>query len=408
MSMPKLDPKNVTWNDHFFDDPLTPKAAYLLGLLASDGNIYRGRASHTGATTLGLIDKEHMELIAHMLGSTRPLYCNVKGRFKLWVLKLPSDHAYNRLLELGMTENKTYGLKVVIPSDHFWEFLRGFTDGDGSIDTPKPNGTQALRWRIFSHSNNRAWLELILSQIQSKLSSVSGALDEKSTQNLTTLNIAGSLQALQVLCEIYRNSEVPRLERKFEKFESYLRHIMSNYGSATRLWLLQNKSATPEFVQDLVGGIIHTTTTSVDLIQGLTYLTLPGGLPQSVIYFNLSSGFYDQALSERVSLRTMARHFSLDQSKAMILKITAQLSSRAKRRGFSRSNRSLAVVRLVEEIKLGVYDSDLESCTSVSKFLKFKLAEYGEPEADASYPENEAYTRRKQLLLDKTSQASVS
>ena len=402
MPMPKLDPKDVSWNDHFFDEPLTPNAAYLLGLLASDGNIYRGRDSYAGTITLGLIDQEHIEVIARMLNSTRPIYCNMKRNFKLWVLTLPSDHAYNRLIELGMTANKTYGLEVKIPEGHFWEFLRGFTDGDGSIDTPKPNGNQSIRWRIYSHSNNRGWLELILKGIRERIAGISGALEDKPNQNLTTLNVAGNTQAFKLLIELYRNTEAPRLERKFMHLERYTKHLMSIYGSPTRFWLLQNKSRMPSFIQDLMvtqgGGLIG----APELIKNETYLTLPGGLSKSAIYFNLNSGMYDQALAEKVPLRTMARHFSADQSKEMITLVTTQFSSRANRMGIHRSNRSVAVVKLVEEIKLGLHDEALFACKSVSKYLKIKLGDYGEPEADASYPENEAYTRRKSLLLAQT------
>lgn len=120
-------------NDSYFDKE-SHNMAYILGFLASDGNI----STKDNKIKIGLsaVDKEILEKIKEELQSTRPLYeyTTTQG-YNVAELTFNSAHIKKKLAEYGIVPNKTFTLQPPIKLDEQYiiDYIRGYFDGDGSI-----------------------------------------------------------------------------------------------------------------------------------------------------------------------------------------------------------------------------------------------------------------------------------
>lgn len=123
--MAKVDPN---LRKDYFETISTEEQAYFLGLLITDGNVYRNRLE----LALNKSDEAILLRLRDELGLSRPLRYNEKtrsARFNVQCDKLITD-----LAKWGVIPNKTFIASAPdLPPDlqrHFW---RGAIDGDGCI-----------------------------------------------------------------------------------------------------------------------------------------------------------------------------------------------------------------------------------------------------------------------------------
>lgn len=122
---------------NYFETINCANKAYIIGFLASDGNLYK-RENHEGQIqiTLHKGDKEILERILQVMHSNHPV--KIGSTKETACITFVSDKMYNDLLEVGLTPNKTLDLHIQeifnhIPKQFWSDFLRGYLDGDGSI-----------------------------------------------------------------------------------------------------------------------------------------------------------------------------------------------------------------------------------------------------------------------------------
>jgi hypothetical protein len=131
-------------NDNFFNKIDTPEKAYILGLLASDGNLHKG--SNRVRLRLNERDSSILEKIRINMGLEKPIghYSDRKGG-KMVDLSFSSRIIYQDLIKAGINPS-TKSLELKYPSKHILEekftkdFIRGYFDGDGSISVHKSKG----------------------------------------------------------------------------------------------------------------------------------------------------------------------------------------------------------------------------------------------------------------------------
>ncbi len=111
--------------------------AYVLGFIVADGSLIKNKR---GACFLELTstDKEIIYKIRRVLqsnlaiGEYQPRNKNYKRRYRI---QIGSKKIFGDLLKLGITQNKSKTIKLPkIPQDYFADFLRGYFDGDGSVN----------------------------------------------------------------------------------------------------------------------------------------------------------------------------------------------------------------------------------------------------------------------------------
>ena len=168
MSRHKVSDKEFQW---------TPKLAYAVGLLVTDGNL-SGDGRHINMRSS---DKELLETFCKCLNlKNRIAQTHNDGwaRKPAYRVQFGNVQLYRWLLRVGLFPNKTYTIGILnIPNDYFWDFLRGHLDGDGSITT------YSDRWNTFKSPKyvyTRLWLRFISASrehvdwLQSRIFALSG------------------------------------------------------------------------------------------------------------------------------------------------------------------------------------------------------------------------------------------
>jgi len=139
--------KKTVYNESFFSN-WTSEMAYVLGVIATDGNVdpgYRNdptRRSTRACGRLGIAQKEP-ELLVKVLNL---MSCDTKlHRSKervsegvkagsVYYFYINDDQLYHRLVQLGITPRKSLTLKFPeIPNEYIRHFIRGCWDGDGTV-----------------------------------------------------------------------------------------------------------------------------------------------------------------------------------------------------------------------------------------------------------------------------------
>jgi hypothetical protein len=199
---------------HFLDrdDELR---AYFLGLFMADGWL-----SRRGQAYVSLNDKQ---LIDDLTVATKYRANITRIPLRKWgTKKLSGSYSYRIgfgyrpaqvLRELGITAEKT-GHEIIPPlSDTmFPHFLRGVSDGDGTMGVVKNRGRSYLQWSLVSAS--REFLEGILARLGSRISSRASVHQKKTKRGHIYKLQFGQSDSLAVGELAYTGSTL-RLNRKY-------------------------------------------------------------------------------------------------------------------------------------------------------------------------------------------------
>lgn len=131
--------RKYTINENYFDSIDTPNKAYLVGLIYSDGCNYPPQ--HRVKLELQERDKSILDRINSEIQSNKPLaFNNLNSKNDNWQntyrLDITNKHIPNRLVELGVVQNKSLVVEFPTWLDEqlYAPFLRGYLDGDGHIE----------------------------------------------------------------------------------------------------------------------------------------------------------------------------------------------------------------------------------------------------------------------------------
>ena len=131
-------------NDAFFDT-WNPEMAYVLGVLATDGNVVKYRVQ------LNSVDLELVQKVRNFIGRTYPIREVLPRGFSRktqYSLSISSVKLARKLTELGVGPTKSLTLTFPdIPEECVRHFLRGCWDGDGSFYFESPS-------KRLSHSHS--------------------------------------------------------------------------------------------------------------------------------------------------------------------------------------------------------------------------------------------------------------
>lgn len=214
------------WNTLFFDD-FGPNQAYMVGFLAADGCLTKSNGSKNISIYLQNSDREFLEGIRTVLGVSQNLKTYhdandyTKRQDKVY-LNLRSDHAFDKLMEYGLTERKSKNLQVNIPDENelFWHFLRGLTDGDGSVHLHRSNEYTSIVWSFVTHEANQGFVQNLVSRLEGF--GLVPKVEMPSKNPMWNLRFH-NFKALDLLLNLYKQPDSIRLNRKFNNFLEWLR-----------------------------------------------------------------------------------------------------------------------------------------------------------------------------------------
>lgn len=235
-------------NFNYFSLIDTPNKAYILGLICSDGCIYK-RDNHEGMwqITLQKQDVQILEDIKKEIQADNPIKLNDNTA----TLTIVSQQMYNDLLKLGIVPKKTYTMDLHnvfenIPHYLLKDFIHGYFDGDGSItvrDIPSKAKIQfamperfiksfqqvLLQYKIESHWNKDERAEKYTIPFGNLV--INGASNKYCLLKLmfldNTISIKRKAQLCQQLCEQIQSNITNRSENRtaVKKWEELLENL---------------------------------------------------------------------------------------------------------------------------------------------------------------------------------------
>lgn len=201
--------------------------AYVVGLIASDGNLQAGCNEIRMVST----DRQLVNLYCQCLGlrpsdvseegwpdqeaASIPLLQSHRPPYKRQYAVIFSDHRYRaRLEEIGLIPNKSCILGPLrVPDHYFRDFLRGEFDGDGCWSASRPNGRGNLLGILTSGS------PLFLKWIQETLQRLGGPQGGR----IRGIDLRYDGNSAELLGRfLYYADEVPCLSRKRARWTNWM------------------------------------------------------------------------------------------------------------------------------------------------------------------------------------------
>lgn len=124
-----------TYDRDFFFDIDTEEKAYWLGFIAADGNI--SKTMKNMRINLNIKDKNHLEKFRQSIRGNQPIKEIIREKNHSVYIDMNSKKICKDLYKYGITPNKSLTLDVafnLIPKALIHHFIRGYFDGDGSIN----------------------------------------------------------------------------------------------------------------------------------------------------------------------------------------------------------------------------------------------------------------------------------
>lgn len=202
-------------NSYYFDNIDSEEKAYYLGLLYSDGcNCVK---EHRISIGLQERDKAVLDRFKNAIGYDGDLQYKDLSKFpnhqNCYVLRIADYHMSERLVELGVVENKSLVLTFpnFISDDLIFHFIRGLYDGDGCLYYNSKRNVY-----VVSISGTLQMCEAI-SDILEKYKIKTCIGHDKRCANNHNLMSTTTENAYKFLCLLYKNASV-RMERKYNKY----------------------------------------------------------------------------------------------------------------------------------------------------------------------------------------------
>ena len=214
------------FNDTYFSVINTPNKAYFLGLIFADGWIVNNIT--LGNYELGLQlqsqDKHILTKFNNELGGTHLIvHKNKKEKYIKGIktvsgeqdtIRVYSKRIVNDLISLNILPNKTKEkVYPIVPDDLFFDFLRGYIDGDGCYYCHKNNFQITI---TCANKEPLEWISKVLKQNNINTS----IYKEYDTKYRLYCFRASDVKCL--ISKMYYKSNVTCLSRKYNKIKSFL------------------------------------------------------------------------------------------------------------------------------------------------------------------------------------------
>ena len=216
--------KDITYDKNFFDSIDSEEKAYWLGFIMADGYTKLDKNNNPAQTTIE-ISKKDINLLDAFKKSIKSNHIirersrtTVTGKIsEICSITISSHHLTKQLVSYGVVPNKTYigFINEEIFGDNeelIFHYLRGYSDGDGTINKNKGNYVFKLVIRSKSILNTITnWIKKYCN------------IDPKITiwENTYRLSIQNKKDYFIFLEKLYKNANI-YLDRKYQ---NYLSHI---------------------------------------------------------------------------------------------------------------------------------------------------------------------------------------
>ncbi len=201
----------------------TPKLAYVVGLIATDGCLYNN-GRHINFTNKDLELIETFKLCLGINNKISTKFSGFKKSSPCYYVQFGDVSFYQFLIEIGLTpaKSKTMGA-IKIPDIYLPDLLRGLHDGDGSFHSyHDPRWPTSFLYYLSFVSASKSHVAWIQSTIQRILGVKGHSLYPPKPRQVYQLKYAKQ-EAIKIINYMYYNRNVPCLERKRKKIYNALK-----------------------------------------------------------------------------------------------------------------------------------------------------------------------------------------
>lgn len=211
------------YNKQFFNNIDTEEKAYWAGFIAADGNIRKDFLKMR--IELNIQDYSHLEKFRKSIEGNNPIKESIRPNNHSCYIDVNCKEFCLALNNLGITPKKSLTLKInfnLIPKELRRHFIRGYFDGDGSINKYQRENKNYLEWEI-SFISSKEFLSQILEELNKKRNFYSCG-------NNFRISFKAKEDIKDIIGYLYKDSTI-YLNRKIEKIKEF--EALNDYQGAT-------------------------------------------------------------------------------------------------------------------------------------------------------------------------------
>lgn len=203
---------NIT-NQNIFNIVDSEEKAYWLGFLYADGTVRSKEGDNQIELSLQESDYSHLEKFRKFIGNNNKIAYREKQKAYRYCVR--SKQIKNDLIRLGCTPKKSLTLvfptKEQVPDKYLRHFVRGYTDGDGSLCVTKGK----MHYELLGTEN-------FLKGLQERTNGLFKATIHINHPGSEVKRIVlGTAEQVQDICDwLYKDSNI-YLDRKYKKYYNY-------------------------------------------------------------------------------------------------------------------------------------------------------------------------------------------
>lgn len=217
--------KKVTYTDintTFFREINTEESAYFLGFLYADGCVQMDDTRYQTTLKLKSNDQYILEKFRDIMSPSSPIKItkNKNSPNEYSYFRINQKEVCEQLVSHGCMPNKSLILEFpkTVPKELIRHFLRGYSDGDGTIYKNKFKNKKTINtiWKIVS---TKQFCQHVAKFLKEEVGiKCSQSLSRPQANKITTtLSVGGNLQVRKILDWLYQDATI-YLPRKYEKY----------------------------------------------------------------------------------------------------------------------------------------------------------------------------------------------
>lgn len=214
-------------NTLFFKQINNESNAYFLGLLYADGCVHTKNNAYTVSLKLKSNDQIIIEKLRDIMSPSSPIKISY-GKYSYF--RINQKEICEQLISHGCVPNKSLILQfpTTIPNKLIKHFLRGYSDGDGTIYKNKFKNKKTINtiWKFISTNQFCQQAAKIINEQLNVNCSISLS-SPKTNKVTTTLSVGGNLQVKKVLDWLYQDATI-YLPRKHDKYLEFIQTILDS------------------------------------------------------------------------------------------------------------------------------------------------------------------------------------
>lgn len=211
------------YNKQFFNKIDNEEKAYWAGFIAADGNIRKDFLKMR--IELNIQDYIHLEKFKKSIQGENPISKSIRPKNHSCYIDVNCKEFCLALNNLGITPKKSLTLNInfnLIPKELRNHFIRGYFDGDGSINKYFRKDSNYCEWEI-SFISSKKFLEQILEELNKKRNFYSCGNNFK-------ICFKAKQDIEDIINYLYKDATI-YMDRKYEKIKEF--KALNDYQGAT-------------------------------------------------------------------------------------------------------------------------------------------------------------------------------